>query len=425
MQAVILAAGESSRFWPLNYRHKTLTRILGRPLISFLVQDLKLAGIKDIVIVQDGARSIEKELADKSLRYAIQEEPTGTGDAILAAEKLVRDRQFFVLNADDTDVKENIKVIKREFRRGKSKAVLLASRTKTPHLFGILKTRGKKVLEVIEKPKPGREPSNLKNDNFFLFSRDFFDYLKRVSSHPFSLIYALNLYAKENPVAAVISKKETMSLKLPWDLLPILEAKLNSPDFKTKIAKSVKVARNVIIEGKVFIGDGVTIGENSIIKGPCFIGDRCQIRANNFLQGPLNLEEDLIIRSFSELKNCIIERGNHIHRCYLSDSIIGENCRFGAGFISANRRIDRDNIYSTVKGVKIDTGLTRFGVIMGNNTRFGINVGTMPGVFVGSNCLIGPGSVIFENMSDNTKIITKFQTQILKSRKQLRGNHKG
>ena len=110
-----------------------------------------------------------------------------------------------------------------------------------------------------------------------------------------------------------------------------------------------------------------------------------------------------------EIKNSLVQEGTHFHSGYLGDSVIGKNCRFGAGFIVANRRIDRGNIKSVVKGEKVDTGLTYLGVIVGDNTRFGIHSGTMPGVLIGSDCLIGPGSLVFENLEDNTAFYTKFE----------------
>jgi len=62
-----------------------------------------------------------------------------------------------------------------------------------------------------------------------------------------------------------------------------------------------------------------------------------------------------------------------------------------------------------VKGKKIDTGLTYFGMVVGDNTRFGIHSGTMPGALIGSNCTIGPGTLVFENIEDNTAFFTEFK----------------
>ena len=414
MQAVILAAGESSRFWPLNNRHKSLIKIMGRPLIAYLIDDLRRAGIKDIIIVQSPKKDIERELKDKFIKYVIEKKAAGTGNALLSAEKLVKEDQFFLFNADDSDVKEAVAPILSRFKKGKSKLILLASKTKTPWLFGILKMKGDRVLEIVEKPKPGKEPSNLKNDNLFFLPKDFFSYLKRVSSHPFSLIHALNLYARQKPIEAIINKKETISLKFPWHVFPILEAKLK--DLKKFRSKSVVLGKNVVILGSVFIGQGTRIGANTVIHGPCYIGKDCQIGDGNVLRGPVNLENNIKTGALFEIKNSLVGSGTHFHSGYLGDSLVGANCRVGGGFISANRRIDRKNIFSTVKQEKIDTSLTHFGTVIGDNTKLGVKTAIMPGVFIGSNCLIGPGSVVFENIPDNTIFYQKFKGIVKKRR---------
>jgi bifunctional N-acetylglucosamine-1-phosphate-uridyltransferase/glucosamine-1-phosphate-acetyltransferase GlmU-like protein len=110
-----------------------------------------------------------------------------------------------------------------------------------------------------------------------------------------------------------------------------------------------------------------------------------------------------------EIKNSMIGEGTHFHSGYMGDSVTGQNCRFGAGFITANKRIDRGNIKSVVKGGKVDTGLVSFGCAVGDNSKFGIHAGTMPGVLIGSDCLIGPGTLVFENLKDNTTFYSEFK----------------
>ena len=82
----------------------------------------------------------------------------------------------------------------------------------------------------------------------------------------------------------------------------------------------------------------------------------------------------------------------------------------GAGTITANVKIDRGEIKSVVKGEKIKTGLNSLGCIMGENTKTGINCSLMPGVLIGSNCALGPNSVVFENIEDNTTFYTEFKS---------------
>ena len=62
MQAVILAAGESTRFWPLNKKHKSLFKIMGKHLICYTLESLKKAGIKEVIVVQKQKGDIENEL---------------------------------------------------------------------------------------------------------------------------------------------------------------------------------------------------------------------------------------------------------------------------------------------------------------------------------------------------------------------------
>ncbi|KPJ71187.1 hypothetical protein AMJ50_02990, partial [Parcubacteria bacterium DG_74_3] len=64
MQAIILAAGECSRFWPFNKEHKSLIKIMGRPLIWYVINGLKKAKIKEIIIIQGKSRDVERALQE-------------------------------------------------------------------------------------------------------------------------------------------------------------------------------------------------------------------------------------------------------------------------------------------------------------------------------------------------------------------------
>ena len=72
-------------------------------------------------------------------------------------------------------------------------------------------------------------------------------------------------------------------------------------------------------------------------------------------------------------------------------------------------RLDRAEIFSEVKGEKINTGLKSFGTVIGENACLGTKVNIMPGKLIGSNCQIGPNSLIFENIEDSTSFYTKFE----------------
>lgn len=409
MQAIIIAAGESSRLWPLNKQHKSQIRILGKPLVYWTIKGLSEKGIKDIILVVSPNSSIREELEkekelDANISYLVQEKPLGTGDAIFRAKEFIKE-PFFIFWPYKINSGEIVEKILEKYNQEKPQAILVGAKTSTPWDYGILKIEGEKVNEIIEKPRPGEEPSDIKVLGAYFLQSDFFDYYQRVKEHhPRDFVDALNLYIKDKETRFMLWDKEVPSLKYPWELLEILKIKFKSAEFKNYISQNASIGKNVVIKGNVQIADNVAIGENTLISGPCFIGENCQIGPNNILRGPVNLEKNVLTISFAEIKNCLIEEGTHFHSGYFGDSIIGKNCRFGAGFITANRRIDRANVKSIVKGEKIDTGLSYFGAVIGDNSRFGIHSGTMPGVFIGSDCVVEPGTLVFENIEDNTAL---------------------
>jgi len=412
-QTVILAAGESSRFWPLNQRHKSLIKIMGRPLIWYTIEGLRKVGIKDIIIVQRPKRDIEEELKnykfpDSKIRYVIQRKPEGMGNALWQTRSLIKDR-FFVINAERVDGGEIIE--KSKIRNQKSKVALVGQHTNNPQLFGIMRIKDGRILEIVEKPKKRKEPSNVRVVGVYLLPPDFFENYQKVKKEKYDFEETLSNYMKKNEVKLAFlwkSEKEIAPLKYPWHLF-LVEKYLMDKYLDSKISKSAKIGKNAIIKGKVYIAENVKIFENAVIKGPCYIADGCVIGNNSLIREYVNLENDVLIGANAEVKNCIFEEDIHIHSGYFGDSIFGKNCKIGAGTITANVKLDRGEIKSIVKGKKIGTGLKSFGCVIGKNTKIGIHCSLMPGVFIGADCNIGPNSIVSENIKDNTTFYLKFE----------------
>jgi len=417
-QAVILAAGESSRFWPLNQRHKALIKIMGKPLIWYTIESLGKAGIKEVIIVQSPKKDIEEELKNYDfqnlkIKYVIQKTPEGMGNALWQAKNLIESK-FFVLNAERVDGGEIIEKLK--VKSQKSKVVLVGQHTNNPQLFGIMKIRGDRVLEIIEKPKKGKEPSNVRVVGVYLLPPDFFENYQKVKKEKYDFEETLSNYMKKNEVKLAFlwkSEKEIPPLKYPWHLF-LVEKYLMDKYLDSKISKSARIGKNAIIEGKVYIAENVKIFENAVIKGPCYIADGCVIGNNSLIREYVNLENDVLIGANAEVKNCIFEEDIHIHSGYFGDSIFGSGCKLGAGAITANIKINRDEIKSVIKEEKIKTGLNSLGCIMGENTKTGIRCSFMPGVLIGSNCNIGPNSIVFKNIEDNLTFYTRQSFKKLK-----------
>ncbi len=414
-QTVILGAGESSRFWPLNYKHKSLFYLMGKPIIWWCLKGIEKQGLKEIIIVQSPKRDIEEELRkfkfqNLKIKFVIQPKPIGTGNALWQAKNLLRGN-FFVLNADvlcsDLILKPMLKIIKKE-----KKPTLAGQKTKTPWLFGMMKLKGDRILKIVEKPKKGKEPSDIKVVGVYFLEPKYFEFYQKVEKHPFDFEDALSEYMKKREVKlALIEQPEEKTpafLKYPWHLFN-LRNYLFDNFLKEKIENGVEISKRVIIDGKVYIGKGTKIFEGVTIKGPCFIGENCTIGNNSLVREYVNLENTVLIGAFCEIARSIFQEGSTTHSGYFGDSIIGRETKIGAGTITSNVRLDRQEIVCEVKGEKIKTGLKSFGTAVGQKTLIGTKVNIMPGKFIGSDCVIGPNSIIFENVKDNTKYFTQFQ----------------
>jgi bifunctional UDP-N-acetylglucosamine pyrophosphorylase/glucosamine-1-phosphate N-acetyltransferase len=412
MQTVIIAAGESSRFWPLNNKHKSQVKIYGKPLVYWTLKSIAEKGIRDIILVTGPKSLLKEDLApfiqdlQVNLSFVIQEKPLGTGNAVSLAKNYIKE-PFFVFWPYKIIAGQMIQDVLSLTEKTKAEIVLTGAPTDTPWDFGILKMENNKVVEIAENPEKGKEPSNVKVLGAYFLQPDFFEYYQKIKNHhPEDFVDALNLYIRDKKAGLLLLEKDVPVLKYPWQLLEVLRMK--SKDFANFVSPTAQIGENVVMSGNIFVGDNTLIGAGTVIQGPWFIGDNCKIGANNVLRGPVDLEKDVVTGAFAEIKNCVIQEGTHLHSGYFGDSVIGGNCRFGAGFVTANRRIDRQNILSLVKGKKMDTGLTRLGLIAGDNVHFGIHSGTMPGVLVGSDCTVGPGTLVFENLENNSKIFSKF-----------------
>ena len=157
-QAVILAAGISSKFWPLNKRHKACFHLMGRPLIFYCLKGIeRIKKIKEVFIVQSPKRDIEECLKNFKfnfkIKFLIQKKPLGMGNALWQAKNFLKDF-FFVLNGDVLNSDEILKLMVEKFKKER-KPILAGQRTKNPQIFGMMKLKGDRILKIIEKPKKG------------------------------------------------------------------------------------------------------------------------------------------------------------------------------------------------------------------------------------------------------------------------------
>jgi len=161
-----------------------------------------------------------------------------------------------------------------------------------------------------------------------------------------------------------------------------------------------KLEENVVIEGNLILGEGSVVRTGTRIEGNVFIGENCIIGPNAYLRGNTFIGNNCHI-GICEIKNSIILKNTNIpHFSYVGDSILGEKVNFGAGTKVANLRFD-DLTVKVNLNKKIDSGRRKLGVLVGHNTKTGINSSINCGIIIGNNCRIFPGKVVDRNLMDN------------------------
>lgn len=187
MKAVILAAGLGSRLKPLtDTMPKPMIDIAGKPLLERIILDLKKCGIEDLVIVVNYLKEkITNYFGDGSvfgvnIEYAIQENPKGgTADAVRAAKDFIKEKKFLVIAGDE--LKDN-SVLDTIIKKEDCDGVITAFRVENPENYGVLKVRGKRVLEIRE--KEAKPVSNLVNISLYKFPIEIFDAINETKLSP-------------------------------------------------------------------------------------------------------------------------------------------------------------------------------------------------------------------------------------------------
>jgi len=390
MKCVILAAGEGKRVHPLTYtRPKVMLPIANRPILEWNLLNAIGAGVKEFIFVVGYKSEMVRnyfgtgEKWKAKIEYINQGQALGTAHAIGMAEKFAKD--FIVLSGDTIFGKQDIKnILKKEASMG-------LIEVETAEEYGIVETQGKKVLKIYEKMQ--NPFSKVINAGIYHFDKRIFNYIKKTEKSirgEYEITDSINTMLKNIEIEGVFLN-EWRDVVYPWHLLDANEEILKKMDKKIEGI----VEKNVTLKGNVVIGKNSTIMSGSYIEGPAIIGENCKIGPNCYIRPYTSIGNDCHIGNACEVKNSIIMNSSNVpHQNYIGDSVIGENCNLGAGSKVANLRLDKKNIHVVLNGNKIDTKRRKLGVILGDDVQTGINSMMNIGSMIGSNCFIGPGSVV-------------------------------
>ena len=153
-------------------------------------------------------------------------------------------------------------------------------------------------------------------------------------------------------------------------------------------------------KGRAFIEENVTIGEGTIVEdgamilGPSIIGKNCQIRHNAYIRAYSVVGDNCVIGNSTELKHSIVFNECQIpHFNYVGDSILGVHAHMGAGVKISNLKLTPGTVMLDAvdqSGVPIDSGLRKFGALIGDRAEIGCNAVLNPGTVLGRDSMIYP-----------------------------------
>jgi len=144
------------------------------------------------------------------------------------------------------------------------------------------------------------------------------------------------------------------------------------------------------IIGNVTIGEGTVVESGAYVRGPAIIGKNCQIRTGAYIRGDVLAGDGCIIGNASEMKNTLLlNEAMAPHYNYCGDSVLGNRVNLGAGTKLSNWKIAADKTVRLKSGDEtIDTGLIKFGALLGDDTQTGCNSVLNPGTVLGKNVLV-------------------------------------
>jgi len=410
LKAVVLAAGKGTRLKPLtNTRPKHLIPVAGKPILEHVLLTLKKVGIHEIyIIVGYKAEMIKDKFSDGSnlglkIEYIVQSKLLGTADAIKTAQPYVNEN-FLVVYGDLLFTPKAIVNILRAHKQSKPSVTMAVTPVANPERYGVVKLEEGWVIDLVEKPPRGRAPSNFVNAGIYVFSEEIFEKIAKTKPSPrgeLEVTDSLKLLMSEGRkvLAEEIPRNEWIDTGYPWNLLEANEWILKHMESSVK----GNIEDGAVLTGRIIIEEGAHIRSGAYIEGPVYIGRNADVGPNCYVRPYTSIGNEVRIGNACEIKNSIIMDETHIgHLSYVGDSIIGENCNFGAGTKIANLRFDKKTVKMKIKGRRVDSGRRKLGVVFGDNVSTGIGALFMPGVKVGNDCWIDAGAVVREDVPPKT-----------------------
>ena len=214
-----------------------------------------------------------------------------------------------------------------------------------------------------------------------------------------------NLYNLEETIAKELLEKH----EYPWEVLPEIS------DFIIELGNKLDEAKYEKVREDVWIAKSAKVAPTAYIHGPAIIGENAEIRHCAFIRGKAIVGEGAVVGNSTELKNVILFNKVQVpHYNYVGDSILGYKSHMGAGSITSNVKSDKKLVIVKNGKEKIETGLKKFGAMLGDEVEVGCGSVLNPGTVIGKNTNIYPLSSVRGVVPE--KSIYKNQNEIVEKR---------
>lgn len=441
VEVLVLAAGLGTRM--KSATAKVLHKLDGRPLIAHVCRTAAQLDPRAITVVvghqaDDVKKAVEAELGERRASFALQENQKGTGDAVLAAEQSLTDRDatILILSGDVPLIKpQTLRSLAEKHRAGEAVCTILTVRLENPFGYGrVVRDDAGEFVKIVEQKDASDEERQLReiNSGIYCFAAGkLFDALKKIQPNNSQGEYyltdapallksdggrvSLYLHSDAREVSGVntrgelaefenLLRRRTIRRLMMEDGVTFLDPSNVYVSGEAQIGRDSIIHPGVHLEGNTVIGEACEIqqgtrivdsklGNGVTVKDHCLIvdsqiADECAVGPFAHLRMNARMESRSVVGNFVEVKKSTIGRGTKsMHLTYLGDATIGEGTNIGAGTVTCN--YDGKNKNQTV---------------IENNVRIGSDTMLVAPVRVGEGAVTAAGSVVTEDVPPNTLV---------------------
>ena len=435
LSVVILAAGKGTRMY--SDLPKVLHPIAGKPMVKHVIDTAKQLGAHNIHLVYGhGGDLMQQRLANEPVNWVLQTEQLGTGHAMQQAAPFFADDENILMLYGDAPLITKTTLEKLIAAKPDKGIALLTVVLDNPTGYGRILRENGNVVGIVEQKDANAEQLKIQEVNTGVMVSDGASFKKWLTqlnnNNAQGEYYMTDVIALANrdgcQVAAVqaadlmevegannrlqlVALEQYFQQKQSRELLLAGVMLLDPNSFKLRgeltHGKDVEIDMNVILKGKVRLGNRVKIGAGCVLTN-CDIGDDVEIKPYSVLEdtsvganaaiGPFSrlrpgteLAENTHVGNFVEIKKAQIGKGSKVnHLTYVGDAEIGKDCNIGAGVITCNY-----------------DGANKFKTIIGDNVFIGSDSQLIAPVTIESGATIGAGSTIRDDVRHDELVTTR------------------